>query len=295
MHWTDRTWTLGWAFLAGLLSLSGRLPAATAPVASAAAALAPAASPVPANAPAPLLILGPGDEVRLSVFGQPNMDGTVYVGDDGSISVPLAGRVPVGGLSPSQAARKVQTALRDGQFLLHPHVTLTIVKSRSQQVAVLGQVHRPGIYPIESRTTVLELLAQAGGETADGANTVYILRPAPGGTVQRLAVNLQGLAEEGVAPQAALLTLNGGDQVYVPQAPVFYVVGQVHAPGRFRLDPGMTVLQAIARAGGITNMGSMGRVVIKRQLPGGRDRLLPARQTGKVRPNDVITVKERIF
>ncbi len=291
MHWTNRAWTIGWALLAGLPSLCGGWPAATA----AAAARAPAASPVPVSAPAPLLILGPGDEVRLSVFGQPSMDGTVYVGDDGAISVPLAGRVPVGGLSPSQAASKVQAALRAGQFLLHPHVTLTIVKSRSQQVAVLGQVHRPGIYPIESRTTLLELLAQAGGETAEGANTVYILRAAPGGTVQRLAVNLRGLAEDGVAPQAALLTLDGGDQVYVPQAPVFYVVGQVHAPGRFRLDPDMTVLQAIARAGGVTNMGSMSRVVIKRQLPDGRERLLPARQTGKVRPNDVITVKERIF
>ena len=295
MHWTDRAWTVGWALLGGLLALSGRWPAATAHASSAAATLAPSPGPMPANTPVPLQILGPGDEVRMSVFGQPDMDGTVYVGDDGTLSVPLAGRVQVGGLSPAQAALKVQTALREGQFLLDPHVTLAIVHSRSQQVAVLGQVHRPGIYPIESRTTLLELLAQAGGETEDGANTVYILRTTPAGAVQRLAVNLRGLAETDVAPQAALITLDGADQVYVPQAPVFYVVGQVHAPGRFRLDPNMSVLQAIARAGGVTNMGSMRRIVIKRRLPDGRYRVIPARQTGEVRPNDVITVKERIF
>lgn len=291
--WTNRPWSPALVLVLGMTLLSARARAVVGP-AQTAAQPAPASAAARATNP-PLLVLGPGDEVRMTVFGQPNMNETVYVSDDGTISVPLAGRVHIGGLSPSRAAQEVEAAFRKGQFLVNPHVTVTIVKSRSQRVAVLGQVHLPGIYPIESSTTLIELLARAGGETRNGANTVYILRAGPGGAVQRLAVNLRGLVQTGAAPQAAVITLRGGDQVYVPAAAVFYVTGQVHKPGRFRLRQGMTVLQAVARAGGVTNMGSMRRIVIKRKLPGGRYRLISARQTQAVLPNDVITVRERIF
>lgn len=265
------------------------------------AAGAPGAGPAPAHtAPTahaqPLLVLGPGDEVRMHVFGQPDMNGVMYVAGNGTIQVPLAGSVNVSGLSPSQAARKIDTALRKGQFLVNPQVTLTVVQARNQQVSVLGQVHRPGIYTIQSNTTLLDLLAQAGGETDDGGNTIYILRtPTPGGPIQRIAVNLRGLAQPGTAPEAAEITMKGGDQVYIPRASEFYVTGNVHKPGAFHLRQNMTVLQAVARAGGVTPMGSMDRIIIRRPEPGGRFRVLSARLTDKVEPNDVITVEERIF
>lgn len=231
----------------------------------------------------------------MHVFGQPEMDGVMYVADNGTIRVPLAGPVSVAGLSPGQAAHKVEAALEKGQFLVDPHVTFTIVESLSQQVSVLGQVAKPGVYTVQSNTTVLDLLAQAGGETSQGANTIYILHTGADGAIHRLRINLRGLTEPGVRPEAAEITLRGGDQVYVPRAPKFYVTGQVTTPGTFRLTAGMTVLQAIARAGGVTQLGSMDRVNITRRDPNGKYRVIAARLQDKVKAGDVITVKERIF
>jgi polysaccharide export outer membrane protein len=142
---------------------------------------APPASPVKPEPPGivarPLLQLGPGDQVKMDVFGRPEMDTTTYIADDGSIRVPLAGAVIIGGLSPGEAGQKVEAALKKGQFLVDPHVTFTVLQSRSQRVSVLGEVRTPGRYPIESNTTVLDLLAQAGGATEKGADVIYILRP----------------------------------------------------------------------------------------------------------------------
>lgn len=251
--------------------------------------------PASLTAHRPILILGPGDEVAMHVFGQPDMDTTMYIADDGDVHVPLAGPVHVAGLSPSEAAHAVEAALSKGQFLVSPHVTFTIVKSTSEKVSVLGEVRTPGIFDVESNTTLLDLLAQAGGETEQGADTIFILRAGPGGAIRRLAVNLRSLAQAGTGPEAAEITMRGGDQVYVPRAPQVYVTGEVRTPGLFRLDSGMTVFQALARAGGVTNMGSTRRIVIKRQEPDGQYREISASLTDRLQPNDVMTVKERIF
>ena len=252
-----------------------------------------AGSAAPAHQP--LLPLGPGDEVAVHVFGQPNMDGTMYVADDGTVQVPLAGPVHVAGLSPSEAAQAVEAALRAKQILVSPHVTFTILKSTSQQVSVLGEVRNAGIFSIQSNSTLLELLAQAGGETEQGSDTIYVLRPGPDGSMHRLAVNIEGLGDAGATPEAAEFTMQGGDQVYVPRAAQVFVMGEVRTPGRFKIDPGMTVLEALAHAGGVTNMGSTRRISIRREQPAGGYRQLSGRLTDKVEPNDVITVRERIF
>jgi polysaccharide export outer membrane protein len=272
-------------------------PPATRPVANATAP--PANASVPASVMAGtaeetrLLMLGPGDSVAVHVYGQPDMDGTLYVADDGTLSLPLVGAVPVKGLSPSEAGQRVEKALRDGRFLVDPHVTLTVAQSRSQRVSVLGEVKQPGRYPIESTTTVLDLLAQAGGATENSGEQVYVLRADNTGTVQRYSVNLKGLADARNAPPTQ--TLKGGDSVYVPKAEQFYVYGQVQQPGMYKVEPGMTILQAIARAGGITLRGSDRRVEIKRRGKKGDYETHGARPTDIVQADDVIRVKESIF
>ncbi len=248
-----------------------------------------------ATAARPLLQLGPGDQVKMDVFGRPEMDTTTYIADDGTIRVPLAGAVIIGGLSPSEASQKVEAALKQGQFLVDPHVTLTVVQSRSQRVSVLGEVKAPGRYPIESNTTVLDLLAQAGGATEKGSDTIYILRPDSQGNLQRLAVNLKGTVDSKDAAPAVLQTLRGGDSIFVPVAEQFYIAGEVRAPAVYRLESGMTLIQAIARAGGITERGSTSRVQIKRRGPKGDYIVISGKPNERVQPDDVITVKERIF
>lgn len=279
---------------AGLLCAAALAdPPAASPTAAIAAPVT--AATMPAAPGRPLLQLGPGDQVKMDVFGRPEMDGTTYIADDGSIRVPLAGPVVIGGLSPAQAAQKVEAALRDGQYLVDPHVTFTVLQTRSQRVSVLGEVRSPGRYPIESNSTVLDLLAQAGGATEKGADTIYILRPDSSGALTRLPVNLKGAVDSKEATPAVLQTLRGGDSILVPSAQQFYIAGEVHAPAMYRLESDMTLLQAIARAGGVTERGSASRVSIKRKRADGTYVVISGKAGELIHPDDVITVKERIF
>jgi polysaccharide export outer membrane protein len=242
-----------------------------------------------------LVELGVGDTIKVDVFGRPELDTTTYVADDGTIRLPLAGSVAVRGLSPNDAGRKIESAYQAGQFLVNPHVTVNVVTSRSQRVSVLGEVHAPGRYPIESNTTVLDLLAQVGGVTDKGADQIYILRADSTGQLQRMPVDLKGTMDGNVGAPAVLQTLRGGDSIIVPPAPKFFISGEVKAPAAYRVESGMTVVQAIARAGGITEKGSARRVSIKRKNPNGGYTVISGKSEEKIQPDDLITVKERIF
>jgi polysaccharide biosynthesis/export protein len=250
---------------------------------------------VPGTADRPLLQLGSGDQIKLEVFGRPEMDTTTYVADDGSIRVPLAGVVIVGGLSPAESAERVEVALKKGEFLVDPHVTITVVQSRSQRVSVLGEVRNPGRYPMESNSTVLDLIAQAGGASEKGADIVYILRPDGAGGLKRFPVNLKGTMDSRESTPAILQTLQGGDSIFVPVAEQFYIEGEVRTPAMYRLEPGMTVVQAIARAGGVTERGSASRVKIRRKGPKGDYVVISGKAAETIQADDVLTVKERIF
>lgn len=255
---------------------------------------ADARAPTPSSDEHPLLQLGPGDQLKMEVFGRPEMDSTMYVGDDGTVRVPLAGAVAVSGLSPAEAAQKVEAALKNGQFLVNPQVTFSVVKSLSQRVSVLGEVHQPGRYPIESDTTILDLLALAGGRTDKGDDTIFLMRQNAAGTLEQFPIDLNVKIGKGAAP-AIMQTLRGGDRIFVPPAQEFFVSGEVHAPATYRLDKDVTVLEAISRAGGLTDRGSIHRVEIKRQDSSGKYLVISAKPNDKVEPNDVVTVKERIF
>ena len=245
-----------------------------------------------ADSPARIIQIGPGDSVSIQVYGQPDMSTVVYVSDDGTIPVPLAGPVQIAGQSPSQASKRIEKALKDGNFLVDPHVTLTVTVSRSQRVSVLGQVGRPGQYPIEANTTIFDLLALAGGALDTGSEDIFLLRSDASGTLQRYPINLKGLEKaKGVIPGQ---TLRGGDSILVPRAEQFYIYGEVTAPNKYRVEPDMTVIQAIARAGGVTPRGSERRVDIKR-LVEGKYVTVKAKLNDPVKADDVIHVKESIF
>ena len=251
------------------------------------------ADEAPPGAATPLLQLGPGDSVSIQVYGQPDLSTTVYVADDGTVSVPLGGNVQVAGLSPSQASSRIEAALKTAKILVEPHVTLTVTQSRSQRVSVLGQVGTPGRYPVESNTSIFDLLAQAGGITANGSDVVYIIRRDKDGKEIRYPVDLKGLPNGSAAIPSVML--RGGDSVFVPNAEQFSIFGEVATPGRYRVEPGMTVIEAIAKAGGITQRGSQRRVEIKRKRADGSYTNVKAKIGDPVQPNDVIQVKESIF
>lgn len=240
-----------------------------------------------------LLTLGVGDAISVQVYGRPELAITTYVSDDGSVPIPLAGNVAVEGLSPAKAGSAIATAFRKGGYLVNPQVTVFLVQFRSQQVSVLGAVSTPGRYIVESRTTVLDVLAQAGGTTENGGDVVVLLRPDKGGKIARQVIDLKGLSQ-GTTPLPTL-TLRGGDSIFVPPAEQFSIYGEVRTPNMYRLETGMTVVQAIARGGGITPRGSSSRIEIKRRKADGTTATRSGDLGDAVHAGDVIRIKERIF
>jgi polysaccharide export outer membrane protein len=235
--------------------------------------------------------LSAGDSVSVQVFGQPEGP-NVYVGDDGTISVPLAGNVPVAGLSPVAAAAQVAKALKDGGYFVDPRVTI-VMQPRSQVVTVLGEVRTSGRFPITPGTTILDLLAQAGGLKETASEVGYVQRRDDSGHIKRYPVKLNGLSE--IKDTLPTSTLLGGDTLFVPIAEHYYVNGEVTTPGKYFIEPGMTVMQAIIHAGGITERGSEHRIELKRLGKDGQYQVIHAKPGDPIQADDVIRVKESIF
>jgi polysaccharide export outer membrane protein len=239
--------------------------------------------------------LGPGDTISIQVYNQPEMNGTVYIGDNGTVSLPLAGAVRVAGLSPVEAATQIERALKNGQYLIDPHVTVAVLVSKSQRVSVVGEVRTPGSYTLDPGSSVRELVAQAGGLDDVAADVGYIVRRDGAGKETRYPFNTRPSAVAGKDSDPAAVRPQSGDSIEVPAAAQFYIYGEVTTPSKYRIEPGMTVIQAIARAGGITPRGSERRVDIKRLGGNGNYITIHAKASDLVKPNDVIRVKESIF
>jgi len=241
--------------------------------------------------PRRVTLLGPGDAVTVQVVGQPDTTAE-YVADDGTIAVPLAGNVQVAGMSTTQAAAQVAKALKDGGFFVDPQVTV-VTQPRSQVVSVLGEVRTTGRYPVNPSTTILDLLAQAGGLKETASEVGFVLRKDDSGQINRYPVRLNGLSD--IKDALPTSTLLGGDTLLVPPAEHFFVTGEVTTPGKFSIEPGMTVMQAILHAGGINERGSEHRIEVKRMGKDGQYHTVHAGPNDPIQAGDVIRVKESIF
>jgi polysaccharide biosynthesis/export protein len=236
----------------------------------------------------------PGDQISIEVFGNNDLATKVNVAEDGTVHIPLAGAVAVGGLSPAEAARSIENALKAGQFLVNPQVTVIVVQSSSSRVSVLGEVAAPGRYPIEPNSTVFDLIALAGGITAKGSDVIYIIRKDASGVPQRFPVNFHRIVASNGASSAATVALQSGDSIEVPKA-TFFATGQVAQPGEYRIEGDMMLFEALARAGGVTPLGSASRVEVRRRGPDNKVTTVKVDKHLRIEPGDVIIVKERIF
>jgi len=238
-------------------------------------------------------ILGPGDVVKITVFQNPDMTTEARISEEGKITFPLIGQVEIGGVTPAAAEARIAGRLNSGGFVLNPQVNMVVAQFRSRMVSVLGQVGKPGRYPIEERSaTVADMLAVASGVLPTGGDEVIVVRK-KGDSEERLVVDLDaGLLAGGPGPK---VELENDDTIYVPRAPMFYIYGEVQKPGQYRLERGITVMQAISAGGGLTIRGSDKRVRISRTLADGTIKELDAKLGDLVQKNDVIYVKESIF
>jgi polysaccharide export outer membrane protein len=238
------------------------------------------------------VLLGPGDVVKLSVYGSPDLSIETRVSEGGTITFPLLGQVAVSGLSVAAAEKKIGGLLESGGYLKKAQVNMIVTTLASQQVSVLGQVNRPGRYPIEGKRSVLDLLAMAGGIAPEGSDTISLIRKRKGVTTKE-TIDVIQMVRSGALDKD--YEVAGSDMIYVERAPRFYIVGEVQRPGAFRVERQMTVLQALSAGGGLTARGSSRGMRITRKDASGAPVVIDAKQDDLVQVDDVITVRESWF
>ena len=225
--------------------------------------------------------LGPGDTVRVAVFGQPDMTTEARVSDRGTIGFPLIGEVKIGGATTSDAATAIADELKKGKYLKNPQVTVALTAVRSRQVSVLGLVARPGRYVLEeAKPGISDVIASAGGIVAGGADQVTVIRAGEAQKVNALSKDF---------------VLKSGDTVYVERGATFYIYGEVARSGAYPLQPGLTVMQAISLGGGLTPRGSERRLKMRRAGKDGEVVETDAKLQDQVKADDVIFVREALF
>ncbi|SHN38070.1 polysaccharide export outer membrane protein [Duganella sacchari] len=236
--------------------------------------------------------LGPGDVIKVQVYNNPDLSLETRVSESGTISYPLIGVVSVGGLPTAAAEKKLAQLLQSGGYVKQPQVNIVVTSLQSQQVSVLGQVNRPGRYPVDGKRTLLDILAQAGGVAADGGDVVTLLRKRDGKSL-REQIDIVDIARKG--DMARDVDLQSGDVLYVERAPRFYIYGEVQRPGPVRLERAMTVLQALSAGGGLTPRGTERGIRIKRADAQGKIEVISAKHDDLLRPDDVVYVQESLF
>ncbi len=247
----------------------------------------------PAQAAGSEYRLGAGDSIRVQVFQNPDLTVEARVSEGGGISYPLVGSLKVGGLTLGQAEKRIADALRQGGYLKAPQVNINLLQVRGSQVAVLGQVARPGRFALETANVrASEMLAAAGGVTPLGDDVLVVSGTRDGQPFRRV-IDIPALFA-GSAPQDDLV-LAAGDSLYVPRAPVFYIYGEAQKPGPYRVERQMTVMQALAAGGGPTARGSQNRLRLHRAAADGAVVQSTPALTDPVQPNDVIFVRESLF
>lgn len=237
-------------------------------------------------------LLGPGDVVKISVYGNNDLAIETRINEGGNVSFPLIGQVNVGGLPTVTAERKIAGLLESGGFVRQPQVNIIVTLQQSQLVSVLGQVSRPGRYPIDGKRTLMDLLALAGGVTPEGSDMVSLIRKREGSTTKEV-VDVVDMVRSGDLNRD--FDLGANDVIYVERAPRFYIYGEVQRPGVFRLERTMTVLQALSAGGGLTQRGTERGMQIKRRDGTGKLQIIDAKHDDVVQIDDVIYVKESWF
>jgi len=211
-----------------------------------------------------LLKFGPGDLLEVSVYNVPELGTKARVSNSGEIYLPLIDYVHVAGLTQEEAQALIEKRLEDGGFVRNPHVTIFVDDAASQGVTLLGEVAKPGIYPDTADHKLYEVLSQAGGFTPLASRKIAIIRK---GNPDPIRIDLPRNLADDLRGNVDILP---GDTITIPRAPIVYVVGDVARPSGLVIDNGsLTVLQALALAGGTNHTAKMGGVRLIRKTPSG--------------------------
>lgn len=235
-----------------------------------------------------------GDTIRITVFQVPDLSLETRINEAGAISYPLLGSVSLAGLTVTEAEQRIARGLRDGNFVRQPQVSITLTQARGNQVSVLGLVGRPGRYPLETgEVRLTDMLATAGGIAQGGSDVVVVLGTRNGQPI-RAEVDLPAVFSA-AGQRSADVVLQNNDVIWVDRVPTIYLYGEVQRPGALRLERNMTVMQALASAGGLTARGTARGLRVSRKDASGAVREVEPAMTDRLRPDDVVFVRESVF
>ena len=231
--------------------------------------------------------------LRITVYQNPDLTLETRVTEAGVVSYPLLGNIRLGGLSVTAAEKLIVDGLRSGNFVKQPQVNIVVAQVRGNQANVLGQVNRPGRYPIETADMRLtDLLAAAGG-TAVGGGDVVIVTGTRSGQRFSIEVDLPSLfaanAKDNDPP------IQNGDIVWVERQPLVYIYGEAQKPGPMRLERGMTLMQALSTGGGLTQRGTERGIRVHRKASDGRMTVITPAMDDRLQDGDVVYVRESLF
>jgi polysaccharide export outer membrane protein len=216
-----------------------------------------------------------GDLLEVRVFDEPELTQTVRVNRFGDASLLLIGTLHLADLSTDEARELIAQKFIEGHFLLKPQVSVLIREYSTQGVSVLGEVQKPGVYSVLGQRTLLDIISEAGGTTTRAGSSVTIKRASDGSIVEL------PLPKDGAATLTADVRLQPGDKVIIPRASLVYVLGDVWRPGGFLMQNGghVTILQAMALAGGHTRTASLNRArLIHKTDAGYTDKEVPLKK-----------------
>jgi polysaccharide export outer membrane protein len=238
------------------------------------------------------LVLGPGDELEVTVYGAPDLSGHTRVSAEGNISMPLIGYVRVAGLSSSEAEATIEAQLRKNNVVNDPQVSVYAKEYTSSGISVAGEVAKPGFYSALGPHRLFDVLQAAGGPTDRAASRVVLThRDQADSTTLPISKNPAEMA-------ASNIVLQPGDTVVVPKAGIVYVLGEVTRPGGYVLNStgGITVLQVVAVAGGPTHVASAGKTrLLRRTETGFQEQRVDVKKLLRGKASDVAVRDEDIL
>ena len=211
------------------------------------------------------LLLGPGDDLEITVYGAPDLSGRARINETGNITMPLIGYVRLAGLSTSEAEAAIEAQLRQNKIVNEPQVSIYAKDFTSSGISVAGEVGKPGFYSVLGPHRLFDVLQLAGGITERASNTVTISHRG------KTDSNTLTISKTPAEMAANNVELRPGDTVVVPRAGIVYVLGEVTRPGGYVLNAsgGVTIMQVVAAAGGPTRLAAYGKTTILHRTPAG--------------------------
>jgi len=254
--------------------------------------------------------VGSHDVLNVAVYGEEDLTlQDLRVSGDGYIPYPLLGRILVAGKTPSQIEDLISRKLAQGEYMLDAQVSVAVKEYNSQKYSVFGEIENPGTFPLKADERLLDAISSMGGvDFATAGKKAIIIRTQPGNGRGAhkviISADLEGLLK-GNDPDANLLLIDQ-DVIYVPEGAIYYMIGQIHKPGSYRMpEDGITLVEAIGTAGGFNHVAARNKTRIIR-VEGGVEKIITVNVdaiTGagrkihdvRLKPGDIIVVPESFF